>query len=238
MVIAGSSYEEALAEAKKTQYPELEWESRGDVGIEDLLLAVSDGAIDTTLIDSNIYSLNSHFYPRAATAFSLPGTLPHAWAFSARVRMTAWCKRPGPSCCRPGNQGRLQAITDAFYTPGSTWTGWECSSSWNRSGSACHHCCPCFRKSPQTYDMDWRLLAAIGYQESHWKPDASSYTGVRGIMMLTRRTASQLGLTDRLDPEQSIEGGARYFLQLRKPHSAGLRNRTAAGWRSPPTTWA
>jgi membrane-bound lytic murein transglycosylase F len=64
--------------------------------------------------------------------------------------------------------------------------------------------------------MDWRLLAAIGYQESHWDPDASSYTGVRGVMMLTRRTANQLGITDRLDPEQSIEGGARYFLRLHK----------------------
>jgi membrane-bound lytic murein transglycosylase F len=63
--------------------------------------------------------------------------------------------------------------------------------------------------------MDWRLLAAIGYQESHWNPDASSYTGVRGVMMLTRRTANQLGVSDRLNPEQSIEGGARYFLRLR-----------------------
>ncbi len=62
--------------------------------------------------------------------------------------------------------------------------------------------------------MDWRLLAAIGYQESHWDPEASSYTGVRGIMMLTQRTAQQLGLTDRLDPHQSIDGGARYLLRL------------------------
>ena len=64
--------------------------------------------------------------------------------------------------------------------------------------------------------MDWRLLAAIGYQESHWDPDATSSTGVRGIMMLTQRTAKQLGVSDRLDPLQSIEGGARYFQRLRK----------------------
>ena len=72
-----------------------------------------------------------------------------------------------------------------------------------------------FQEIANAYELDWRLLAAIGYQESHWKPDASSYTGVRGIMMLTQKTATQLGLTDRLDPKQSIEGGARYFLQLR-----------------------
>ena len=76
--------------------------------------------------------------------------------------------------------------------------------------------------------MDWRLLAAIGYQESHWDPTASSYTGVRGLMMLTRRTANQLGVTDRLDPWQSIEGGARYLLQLseRLPERIGEPDRT------------
>ena len=214
MVIAGSSYEEALHEAKK-RYPELEWESRSDVGIEDLLLAVSDGAIDTTLVDSSIYRLNSNFYPRAATAFSLPGTLPHAWAFP-----------PGPDDSlvqkartfmrQARNSGRLQAINDAFHAP---------RQSLNRSGmfqfleqvrQRLPPLLKLFQQVAADQHMDWRLLAAMAYQESHWKPDAASYTGVRGIMMLTRRTASQLGLTDRLDPEQSIAGGARYFLQLRK----------------------
>jgi membrane-bound lytic murein transglycosylase F len=75
---------------------------------------------------------------------------------------------------------------------------------------------PVFQEVALAYDLDWRLLAAIGYQESHWDPDAASVTGVRGVMMLTQRTATQLGVTDRLDPEQSIEGGARYFKQMRK----------------------
>jgi membrane-bound lytic murein transglycosylase F len=62
--------------------------------------------------------------------------------------------------------------------------------------------------------MDWRLLAAIAYQESQWDADAVSFTGVRGIMMLTRQTAKQVGIDDRRDPAQSITGGARYFLEL------------------------
>ncbi|WP_176209935.1 transglycosylase SLT domain-containing protein, partial [Salmonella enterica] len=55
------------------------------------------------------------------------------------------------------------------------------------------------------------LLAAISYQESHWDPLATSPTGVRGLMMLTKNTAQSLGLTDRTDAEQSISGGARYL---------------------------
>jgi membrane-bound lytic murein transglycosylase F len=80
MVIAGSSYEEALREASKT-VPGLEWEPRSDVGMEELLLAVSDGAIDVTLMDSNIYTINGHYYPSVAVGFTLPGSLPLAWAF-------------------------------------------------------------------------------------------------------------------------------------------------------------
>ena len=60
-------------------------------------------------------------------------------------------------------------------------------------------------------DLDWRLLAAIAYQESHWNPDATSPTGVRGMMMLTKDTAERMKIRDRTDPEQSIKAGSEYL---------------------------
>lgn len=65
------------------------------------------------------------------------------------------------------------------------------------------------------HKLDWHLLAAMSYQESFWNPDATSPTGVRGFMMLTRLTASELAIRNRLDPKQSIYGGAKYFARLR-----------------------
>ncbi len=70
--------------------------------------------------------------------------------------------------------------------------------------------------------IDWRLLAAISYQESHWNPRAVSYTGVRGMMMLTKATAREVGVTDRTNLEQSLRGGARYFLKLLEQVSADI----------------
>jgi membrane-bound lytic murein transglycosylase F len=64
--------------------------------------------------------------------------------------------------------------------------------------------------------LAWEFLAAISYQESHWDPKATSRTGVRGMMMLTRATAKELGVDDRTDPAQSLRGGARYFKDLRR----------------------
>ena len=68
-----------------------------------------------------------------------------------------------------------------------------------------------FQKTAQQYDLDWHFLAAIGYQESYLKPDSVSPTGVRGIMMLTNDTAKAMGVSNRTDPAQSIQGGAKYF---------------------------
>ncbi|RMH22280.1 MAG: lytic transglycosylase F, partial [Gammaproteobacteria bacterium] len=78
------------------------------------------------------------------------------------------------------------------------------------------------------YQIDWRFLAAIGYQESHWKRRAISPTGVRGIMMLTLSTASQMGVKNRLDARQSIMGGAEYFRNIhnRIPYSIPEPDRT------------
>ncbi|BAO45067.1 membrane-bound lytic murein transglycosylase MltF [Thiolapillus brandeum] len=73
-----------------------------------------------------------------------------------------------------------------------------------------------FRQAGEKTGIDWRLLAAIGYQESHWKAKAKSPTGVRGIMMLTLDTARQQGIDSRLDPAQSILGGARHLLWVAK----------------------
>ncbi|AXY56150.1 ABC transporter substrate-binding protein [Acinetobacter chinensis] len=68
-----------------------------------------------------------------------------------------------------------------------------------------------FKRTAKQYDLDWHLLAAIGYQESYLKPDSISPTGVRGLMMLTNNTAKAMGVTDRNDPSQSIQGGAKYY---------------------------
>jgi membrane-bound lytic murein transglycosylase F len=71
-----------------------------------------------------------------------------------------------------------------------------------------------FEAAADQFSFDWRLLAAVGYQESHWDAQAVSPTGVRGIMMLTRNTAQYLNVKDRQDPAQSILGGARYLREL------------------------
>jgi membrane-bound lytic murein transglycosylase F len=213
MVIAGSSYEEALIEAR-TEIPDLHWEPRVDVAIEDLLLAVSDGAIDYTLIDSSIFDLNIHFYPSVAPAFELPGLVPHAWAFPGGSD-DSLAQKARTFMRQARHSGRLEAISQAFFPQSDKMDRVGMFQFLQQVRERLPPLLPIFQSVADAHGLDWRLLAAIGYQESHWNPEAQSFTGVRGIMMLTRQTADHLGVTDRLDPEQSIEGGARYLIQLR-----------------------
>ncbi len=76
-----------------------------------------------------------------------------------------------------------------------------------------------FKAQAQHYNHDWELLVAMGYQESHLDASAVSPTGVRGIMMLTNSTAKAMGVADRIDPYQSIGGGARYLEQVKADFS-------------------
>ena len=73
-----------------------------------------------------------------------------------------------------------------------------------------------FKEAASQTNQHWTLLAAISYQESHWDPKAISKTGVRGLMMLTQKTAKEVGITKRTDPKQSVMGGSIYFQSLLK----------------------
>ena len=76
-----------------------------------------------------------------------------------------------------------------------------------------------FKQASDEYDLDWKLLAAISYQESKWDNDAVSPTGVKGLMMLTKSTAKMLNV-NRLEPSESVNGGAKYFNSLKRKYSS------------------
>lgn len=86
-----------------------------------------------------------------------------------------------------------------------------------------------FKTYAELNELDWRLLASIAYQESHWRPNAKSPTGVRGLMMITQTTAKEMGITNRLDPEQSIKAGAKYY--------ASLKSRVVERINDPDRSW-
>jgi len=212
-VIAGSSYEELLEEASQT-IDGLTWEAVRQAGMEDLLLAVAQEDFDVTLVDSSIFEINRTFYPRLASAFTLDQPQPHAWAFQ-RDDDDSLVQQAELFLALARDNGQLAAIQERFKSHSHQLDPVGMHTFLKQVRARLPKFMPMFQEAAEAHGMDWRLLAAIGYQESHWDPDASSPTGVRGLMMLTLNTASQLGLDDRTDPLQSVDGGARYFLRMK-----------------------
>lgn len=73
-----------------------------------------------------------------------------------------------------------------------------------------------FKEASAVTGWDWRLIAAMCYQESAFDPNAKSYAGARGLMQLMPATASDLGVPagDICQPEANVRAAARYIVQL------------------------
>lgn len=209
-VVAGSSHEETLQRLRREAGIDLEWKSHSDAGSERLLSAVDRGDLELTIADSNDADLNRRVFPRTAVAFELGEPRPIAWAFSRigddSLRATA--NRFLESLEHNGELRRLRA---QFFGHAGRLNFVDTRAFWRQVRDRLPNLRPWFEEAAEQTGIDWRLLAAIGYQESHWRSDAVSPTGVRGVMMLTRATAKRVGVSDRGDPRQSILGGARYL---------------------------
>jgi len=213
-VVSSSSHVEHL-EKLKTTNPGLEWHVNQELSSEELLGLVWEQIIDYTIADSNEVALNQRFYPDLTVAFDLTEPQSLAWVFQDNNDESLF-NAAKAFFEKIKNNGDLQNLIDRYYghvDPLSVASRRSFSIQYNKRFPKFREA---FLQAAEDNNIDWRLLAAIGYQESHWNPDARSPTGVRGIMMLTLDTAKYLGVAKRTDPEQSIEGGARYFAQLKK----------------------
>ena len=212
-VVAGSAHAERLRELRRTRYPRLRWVERPDADSGELLQRVWEGEIDFTVADSNEFAVVRRYYPELRVAFDITEPQPIAWAFPRR-RDPSLRDAAARFFERIRADGTLAQIEDRHFghVNGLDYVG---TRTYMRH---VHTRLPRWRalyeEAGRAVGIDWRLLAAIGYQESHWNARARSPTGVRGLMMLTRATARQLGIRNRIDPRASIMGGARYLRQL------------------------
>ncbi|WP_212795340.1 membrane-bound lytic murein transglycosylase MltF [Pseudomonas sp. St386] len=213
MVLKGSTHAEQLAQLKQ-QYPGIEYEESDAVEVVDLLRMVDEGQIDLTLVDSNEVAMNQVYFPNVRVAFDLGDARSQSWAV-APGEDNSLLNEINSYLEKVQKNGTLQRLKDRYYGHvdvlgymGATTFAQHLQ---QRLPKYEQH----FKAYAKQEKVDWRLLAAIGYQESLWQPAVTSKTGVRGLMMLTQNTAQAMGVSNRLDPKQSIMGGAKYLAYMK-----------------------
>lgn len=210
-VNSGTSYVDRLAELKQI-YPQLKWTESQERQTDHLLQMVWEGLLDLTVADSNIVALNSQYFPELQVAFDLHKPEPLAWAFAQGLDKSLY----DVAMRFLGEQrqsGVLAQLIDRYYGPAGRSNFVNLTVYRLRVQNRLPNYQQLLEQAAKRHRLDWRLLAATGYQESYWDPTVISPTGVRGFMMLTKETADELGV-NRLDPAASIEGGARYLRHL------------------------
>lgn len=225
-VLAGSSHADMLATLSEI-YPDLEWTENADVEVADLLEKVALGELDFTVADSTALDIQRHFYPDLRVALDLEIDEPIAWAFP-KGNGDSLLAKADKYLIRSERSGIIAQVHDRYYGHTKEFDYVGTRSFIRHFDSRLPRYRAWFEEAGELNGVDWRLLAAIGYQESHWRSRAVSPTGVRGIMMLTQATADYLDIEDRMDPESSIFGGARFFARQteRIPDSVEEPDRT------------
>jgi membrane-bound lytic murein transglycosylase F len=210
-IAAGSSHARTLYAARSST-PGLVWVENASTDTQALLDGVADGSVDYTIADSTEFALAHDVHPELRIAFDFAGTESLAWAASARD--PGFLSDVGSYFARMNVSGELAAIVQRYYGRSEDMEFVGARGFMRHLQSRLPLYRQWFEEAAVQSSEDWRLLAAIGYQESKWNPRAASASGAKGLMQLTEESASEARVSNLADARQSIFGGARYFRQV------------------------
>jgi membrane-bound lytic murein transglycosylase F len=180
---------------------------------EALIAQVSEGGGDYALVTSLNAAAARNIYLGFDVAFAAGPKLELAWlvpATQAKLR-----KRLDAFLADARKSGLVARLADRYFGHEKSVPRIDVAAFQERIRSVLPEHRRIFREAQERTGVEWRLLAAVAYQESQWDPFATSETGVRGLMQLTEETARHLGVADRLDPRASVMGAARYLRDLK-----------------------
>ena len=210
-IVSGSSHAQSLR-AARNRMPELAWVENASTDSQALLDGVADGSIDYTIADSSEFALAHDAHPDLRIAFDFPADKSIAWA--ASVRDPNFVHDVSGYFARLRADGDLAAIMRRFYgrSEDVEFVGERTFMGHLQSRLPLYR--QWFVEAAEQSSQDWRLLAAMGYQESKWNPSAASAAGAKGLMQLTGVTATETRVANVSDARESIFGGARYLRQV------------------------
>ena len=220
VVMPGSRQLATLRELQK-RMPDLQVIEYKDGDLFSLLESLGKRKFELVAIDSTLTQIAAQFIPSLQATLELSENHPVVWRLGTHpnaellARLSAFVERAQ-------RDGTLLKIEDRYFGHVRRLKQGDIVSFLGRMETVLPKLKKHFQSAQTVSGIDWRLIAAVAYHESNWDPEATSPTGVRGIMMLTEDTADRLGIGNRLDPRESILGGARYLSLLKDMQPADI----------------
>jgi membrane-bound lytic murein transglycosylase F len=207
----GTSYEERLKELQKEGLHFI-LQTYEDLPTEELIRMVAEKEIDATIADTNVALLNRRYYPKIKLGF--PIEEPQSLGWAVRKGEEELLNEINKFIKKIKEDGTFSRIYEKYYANIEVFDYFDLVKYHQRLETRLPTYKELIKEQADKYGFDWRLIAAMIYQESHFNPKAKSYTGVVGLMQLTQVTAADMGIKNRFDPTQSIKGGVKYLKKL------------------------
>jgi membrane-bound lytic murein transglycosylase F len=179
---------------------------------EALIRKVAMGEIDYTIADHTIAQVNAAYYDNidVSTVMSLPRQV--AWA--VRKNSTGLESAINTWLAGIKKEATFMVIYNRYYKSPRTSLLRMQSDYSSLGGRQLSQYDDLIKAAATQLGWDWRLLASLIYQESHFIPTGESWAGAKGLMQLMPETAKRFGATDLNDPRQSIKAGVGYLKYL------------------------
>ncbi len=197
----------------RADHPEIHWRAIDAPTADALIAQVDDARVNYAVVMASDAALARNVFVGFDVAF--PTGLRRELAWALPPGQAALREKLDAFITRERNAGAIAALRDRYFAPARGLGRPDAGALHDRVASVLPRYKRYFQEAQDVTGLDWRLVAAIAYQESQWDPDATSETGVRGMMQFTTDTAKHLGLADRLDPGASIVAAARYVRDLK-----------------------
>jgi len=210
-VLQGAGIASAI-EKIRADHPEVKWRPIELSSVESLISQVSDGTIDYAIVAANEADIARSTYLNVERAFSVAAKLELVWAFPASQAVQR--DKVDAFFAELKKDGTLLRLIERYFARAQV-PRLDAGVFRERMKVALPQYRLLFEQAQEITGIEWRLLAAMAYQESQWDAQATSETGVRGLMQLTEDTARDLGVADRLDPRASVVGAARYLRAIK-----------------------
>ena len=215
VIVASNSPQESRLYEQQKIHPQLQWDSAANLTTYEILQLILNKEIDIAVISHSDFQSVGPFFPGLKIAFELGEAQPVRWLVA---------NKPDKSLLNAVNQylssatakSEIAILEKKYYSNSNPLNFFDTIAFKNDFNNRLPSIERYFKQAAKETNIDWQLLAAIAYQESHWNPKAVSSTRVKGIMMLTKAAAKEVNVTDRTDPKQSIFGGAQYLNIVKK----------------------
>ncbi|MFP3983121.1 MAG: membrane-bound lytic murein transglycosylase MltF [Desulfurivibrionaceae bacterium] len=208
----GTTYRNRLKELNGQNDLGIEIVLHKDKPTEELIRGVARDQIDITIADSNIALMNRRYYPDIRIAF--PIAEPQALGWAVKKGDNELLEEINTFLAKIKENGKYEEIYERYYGNVHIFDYVDLIKFHRRLESRLPRYKEIIKDQAERHGFDWRLIAAMIYQESHFNPRAVSFTDVKGLMQVTLTTAREMGINNRLDPEQSVKAGVSYLRKL------------------------